>query len=122
MYVHTRQDPAAIRNAVRDMQARARAMYRSRYPRRSKAGDRSTELEEAFASQALLHQALLRLCLLKGVFTRKAYATFFAGADLIDGEADGSLVRPGIPEEPESDRRFLEEGKKKDKRRRRKTR
>jgi hypothetical protein len=95
VYVHTRDDPGAIRNAIRDMQSRARAVYRARHPRRSKSADRAEELEDAFAEQALLHQSLMRLCLKKKVFTRKAYVALLQEADLIDGCADGSLPRPG---------------------------
>ena len=94
-FVSAKYNPAETRDAIRDLQARARAIYRARNPRRGKSADRATELEEDFAGQALLHQAILRLCLSKKRFTRQAYVTFLDGADRLDGRADGSLPRPG---------------------------
>ena len=121
MYVSAKYDPAETRDAIRSLQARARAIYRARNPRRVKSTDRATVLEEAFAGQALLHQAILRVCLSKKRFTRKAYVTFLDGADRLDGTADGSLPRPGSAkkegEEPGPRKRKAKKGR----RRRRRT-
>ncbi|MHC4597426.1 MAG: hypothetical protein ACYS47_00325 [Planctomycetota bacterium] len=95
VYVASSYNPAETRDAIRSLQARARAIYRARHPRRGKAADRVAALEEGFAGQALLHQAILRLCLSKKRFTRKAYLKSLEGADRLDGEADGSLPQPG---------------------------
>jgi len=95
------------------LRKRARQKIRLRMHQKGKLNDRAQEVEECLAEQAFLNQALLKLCLDKGLFSKDEFVSLLRDVDLLDGEADGKLDMPGIKAEKKKAREAEEKARKK---------